>query len=200
MISIAEIRKAEILDHFYKVISSHGFSGTTLEKIAKSMGVKPSLLLHYYKSKEEIISGFVDFIIRKYEDVYISSIRDIEDPEKRLLLLLDLLFAKELSELVNDKAFYECYSLSITHPEVKEKFRSFYERFREKLIKEISILRNKGVVTSDPMDHAADFLIVLLEGKDLYSNLIKDEHCFESLLVYLKAQAYKTLTGREIKR
>ena len=47
---LKDIRKAEIMEHFYKVVNQHGFSGTTLAKGAESIGMKPSLLLHYYKS------------------------------------------------------------------------------------------------------------------------------------------------------
>jgi AcrR family transcriptional regulator len=34
------------MEHFYKVVNKHGFSGTTLAKVAESIGMNPSLLLH----------------------------------------------------------------------------------------------------------------------------------------------------------
>ncbi len=190
---IGDIRRQEIMEHFYRVVSAHGFSGTTLAKVAESMGVKPSLLLHYYASKEEMVAGFIDFIISKYEEVYIDRIHGISDPRERLSLLLDLLFTHDISELVNDKAFYESYALSLTDPEVREKFSAFYARFRLDLKRELDELAAAGVIR--PLDslQSADLLIVLLEGKDFYANLIRDEGEFEKLLARLRDMTYRIL-------
>lgn len=52
MKKLKDIRKAEIMEHLYKGVSQHSFSGTTLAKVAESIGMNPILLLYYYKSKE----------------------------------------------------------------------------------------------------------------------------------------------------
>jgi len=50
----ANIRKREILEHFYEVLSNEGLEGASIAKIAKHMGVHPSLLMHYFKTKSVI--------------------------------------------------------------------------------------------------------------------------------------------------
>ncbi|MBW2367675.1 MAG: TetR family transcriptional regulator, partial [Deltaproteobacteria bacterium] len=76
MLKLKDIRKQEIMEHFYKVVNEHGFSGTTLAKVADSLGVGPSLLVHYYKSKELMVIDFVDFIVSNYEQYYIKRLEN----------------------------------------------------------------------------------------------------------------------------
>jgi AcrR family transcriptional regulator len=190
---LKDIRKLEIMEHFHKVVNEYGFSGTTLAKVAKCLEINPSLLLHYYKSKEEMIVGFADFIISKYEDFYLQRLNSISDPADRLEYLLDtLLFERgDVEELVSDRGFYECYALSITHPQVKKKFQHFYDRFRKALTKELSNLKDAGVIKTENAELASGLLIVLLEGKDFYGNMTEDEASYSRLRKYIKEVAYK---------
>ena len=124
------------MTHFHKIISQEGFSGASLAKVAKSMETNASLLLHYYKSKEDMILDFIDFIIQKYEEYYLQKLNSMPDSEAKLHFLIDRLFEDSRvldNYLVGDRAFYECYALGITHSEVKAKFRQFYNRFRKSL-------------------------------------------------------------------
>jgi AcrR family transcriptional regulator len=194
---LKDIRKAEIMEHFYKVVNQHGFSGTTLAKVAESIGMNPSLLLHYYKSKEEMIVEFSGFIIQKYEDFYFKPLETMTDPKERIehllnTLLLDRGDGGHVDEhLVSDRAFYECYALSITHPRVKEKFQHFYGRFRKELTQEIKALKKAGIIKAKNAELVSGFLIVLLEGKDIYWNLTEDDSLYVPLRKYLKEVAYR---------
>jgi len=58
--SKSESRKPEILQNLYKVVNREGLEGTTLNKVAKEMGVNSGLLVHYYKTKDEMIFALVD--------------------------------------------------------------------------------------------------------------------------------------------
>jgi AcrR family transcriptional regulator len=196
---LKDIRKAEIMEQFYKVVNQHGFSGTTLAKVAESIGMNPSLLLHYYKSKEEMIVEFSGFIIQKYEYFYFKPLETMTDPKERFehllnTLLLDRGDSGHVDEhLVSDRAFYECYALSITHPRVKEKFQHFYGRFRKELTREIKALKKSGIIKAKNAELAAGFLIVLLEGKDIYWNMTEDDSVYVPLRKYLKEVAYRIL-------
>jgi AcrR family transcriptional regulator len=195
---IEKIRKQEIMYHFHKIISQHGFSGASLSKVAKSMGTNASLLLHYYKCKEDMILDFTDFIIKKYEEYYIEQLKSLTDSEAKLHFLLDRLFedSRKLNHyLVGDRAFYECYALSITHPEVKIKFRQFYNRFQRSLAAELIKLLKADKLEAKTSQLLSDFLIVMLEGKDFYTNLIEDETAFVRLRIFLKQVSFQVLSG-----
>lgn len=197
MKKLKEIRQQEIMEHFHKVVAEYGLSGTTLAKVAASIGMNPSLLLHYYKSKEEMLVGFADFIICRYEDFYFKNLNASSEPKERLENLIDGLLVKDIDDvgLVGDRGFYEIYSLSITHPEVKEKFCQFYKRFDQALTKELSILIATGIIKEADANLVSGLLIVLLEGKDFYNNLIEDRHTFKRLQKYLKKIVLQALTN-----
>jgi AcrR family transcriptional regulator len=197
---IGKIRKQEIMNHFHTVVSQHGFSGATLAKVANSMGTNASLLLHYYKSKEEMVLDFTDFIIKKYEDYYFKQLNSLTDSEAKLNFLLDRLFedSRRLDNyLVGDRAFYECYAMSITHPEVKSKFRQFYSRFQQSLEFELSELLNTNKLEANTFRLLSDFLIVMLEGKDFYTNLVEDEAAFVRLRKFLKHVFFQVLADKK---
>ena len=50
----AEIRKPEILENYYQVLLEEGFEGTSIGKIARRMDIHPSLIIHYFKNKENM--------------------------------------------------------------------------------------------------------------------------------------------------
>ena len=58
--SKADVRKKEILEHFYIVLKQEGFENASIAKIANLMDVNPSLLIHYFKTKEEMVFAFVE--------------------------------------------------------------------------------------------------------------------------------------------
>lgn len=197
-LNIAEIRRQEIMEHFYAVVSAEGFSGVSLAKVAARMDVNPSLLLHYFKSKEQMIIEFVEFIILRYEKVYIEILKEIKDPEKKIELLLDRLFARDWAELVSDRVFYECYALGLSNTKIRDRFRTFYSGFRGMLAGKLSELSGEGYLSDLDPGRAADFLIVLLEGKDVYANLAPGEESFQETLTYLKSVAYRMITGKDL--
>lgn len=195
--SLAEIRRQEIMEHFYAVVSEVGFDGASLAKVANRMSVNPSLLLHYFGSRDQMVIEFVDFIINRYERVYIDILKDITDPEEKLEVLMDRFFARDWAELVGDRAFYECYALSLSHPEVRQRFTTFYHKFRDTLADELSGLIGKGFLPEIDPGRTADFLIVMMEGKDFYNNIAPDQEDFAEIRRHLKSVAYTVLTGKQ---
>ena len=91
MRAIADIRKQEILEHFHAVVNDHGFAGASLAKVADSLGVTRSLLLHYFQSKDDLILSFAEYIIEKYEAYYLDPLPSFKTPHERFEYLLDML-------------------------------------------------------------------------------------------------------------
>ena len=63
----ADIRKPEILENFYHVLIEEGFEGASINKIARRMNIHPSLIIHYFKTKENLTIALADYLIEKYE-------------------------------------------------------------------------------------------------------------------------------------
>jgi len=193
--SKADIRKPEILDSFYQVLSQEGLEGASIAKIAGHMGVHPSLLIHYFKTKEEMIVELVDFMIEKYEEVYLHNIREIKDPQKRLDAILDSIFGVKWANLFDIKVFYACYYISLRNDRVYKRMKRMYDRFRELLVEEIKIYIEEGIIVDVDPERMAVLIISLVEGGNFYWTMIRDDAQIEELSRYLKEIALRFLVA-----
>jgi AcrR family transcriptional regulator len=191
-----DIRKPEILEHFYQVMAEEGFEGASIAKIAEHMGVHPSLLIHYFKTKDEMVVELVEFIIDKYENTFLPSITLIEDPERRFDVFLSTIFGLEWERLVDYRVYLGCLYLSMNNERIKERFRKMYERFRVLLIEEITFYRDKGIITVEEPGKMAEIIISLVEGVNFYGIIRGDFEYYEKLGAYLKNIALSLLKGK----
>ncbi len=44
-----------------------GFDGASIGKIAKRVNIRPPLIIHYFKTKENLTLEWVEFFIQKYK-------------------------------------------------------------------------------------------------------------------------------------
>lgn len=184
-----EARKQEILENFYQVMIEEGLEGASMAKIADRMGIHPSLIVHYFSTKEEMIVELVDFILERYRDTFLPRIRKARDPEKRLNAAADTLFSPEWAKLVDMGVFFACYSLSYRNHRVRESFKRMYCTLRGYLVEELSLYMDEGIVARADPEEMADLLITLLEGYDYYRSFMDDDERSEQLGVLIRDYA-----------
>jgi AcrR family transcriptional regulator len=99
-------RQREIMESCYQVVAEKGLEGATLKQIGKEIGVSPSLLMHYFTSKEDMILALVDFMVQKMDETYLQATRKTTRARERLALYIDKNFNFEIPQSVDDKLFY----------------------------------------------------------------------------------------------
>jgi len=191
----ADIRKHEILEHFQVVLAEQGFEGASIAKIAKKMDVHPSLLIHYFSTKEDMILELVDFILEQYETMALKKMKEMNNPKKRLTMLLDTIFGIDWISLVDSSSFYACYYLSFRNAEVKERLAKLYKRFKEYLVNEINMCINEGLINESDPEKDADLIISLVEGLSFYRNIAGGKETYQELGSYLKEKALQMLSA-----
>ena len=189
----AETRKKEILENFYAVLAEEGLEGASMGKIASRMGIHPSLIVHYFSNKEEMVVELVDYMLAMYEETFLPRLQEIADPEERLHTTIDAIFGQDWAKLVDSSVFYSCYSLCFRNQRVKASFQRMYARLREVLVEEMSELMDRGVLVRADPGKIADLIISLLEGYDFYRGLMEDEQRFDELSRFLKQNALSIL-------
>ena len=197
-----EIRRREILEHFYLVLIEEGLQGASIAKIAKHMGVHPSLLIHYFSTKDEMVVELVEFILEKYEQAATPKLAGINDPGKRLHAVLDMLFGIGWTKEIDQSAFYACYYLSLSNERVKESFDRLYGAFKNMLAEEIQMCADKGLIKKTDPDKGAYLIIAMMEGLIFLRNTIRDDREYEEIGKHLKEVALGSLgkTGRKAKK
>lgn len=189
-----ETRKKEILESFQQVISEEGIEGASMGKIAANMGIHPSLIIHYFKNKEEMTVALAEFIFEKYETTFAKKLDEIRNPKQRLDALLNTIFSVDWISLVDTQAFYACYYLCFRNKKVKAEFEKMYQMFKTYLAEEIQLCMNEGVIRRTDPDMYADLIIALVEGLSFYRNISGGPSKYSELGKYLKARALEILT------
>lgn len=192
--SKAEVRKKEILENFYAILKEEGFENASIAKIANRMEVNPSLLIHYFKTKEEMIVAFVEKLLEQHEKRFKEKVAIADSPRNKLKKVLDILFSEEWLNFSDPTVFYACYYLSSRNERVRERFREMYVSFREILIPQAHAWIEAKVIKEQNPEAIADYIIIMNEGLLYYDKLMSDPDGFSRRAGYLKEAVMKTLT------
>lgn len=162
--SNAEIQKPKIIESFYHTILEEGFEGTSIAKIAARIGMKPTLVIHYFGTKEDLTLSGVDYVIDAYAVLLNKFKTRYADPEKRLRALLNTLWSREYYEKVNIAVALSIITVSFRNPRIKKKIERLYNLFKLTLVRDLTELKAAGAVRVVDVEKAADVLISMVEG------------------------------------
>ena len=182
----ADIRKPEILENYYQVLIEEGFEGASIGKIAKRMDIHPSLIIHYFKTKENMTLELVELLIEKYLEPGFLQFDHISDPEQRFHALMDTIFSFEWSRTINPGLHFGFYYLSFRNPAIHKRYKAMIKRFRDYLIDELELFRNEGILKIGDVKKAADIIVTLMEGMEFNSHFLAEEQPFEEFADYAK--------------
>lgn len=169
-------KRNEILAHFCTVIAKEGFENASIQKIAAEAGISGSLLVFYFKNKEELVINLVDFLLKQYEVAFFEDIQNTVLIEERFNKIIDTLFGFRWLEVGNPAAFYACYYLSTRNPQIRKRFQAMYERFKFILKQEIDVWVKNGLAKVKNSEETAECLIMLNEGLSFYQRVFKEEN------------------------
>jgi len=189
----AETRKPEILEHYYQVIIKEGIEGASIAKVGKLMDIHPSLIIHYFKTKDNMNVELVNTIIEKFNSPHFLKFEGIQDLNKRLHKLMDTLFSFEWSRTVHPGVFYAFYYLSFRNPLIKERFQEMFVKFRNYLAEEFRFYKKAGIITVEDPVKAADIVVTLIEGLEFHAGFLKNGQSFETFAEDSKKLAFTML-------
>jgi AcrR family transcriptional regulator len=175
----AHLRKPEILKAFYHTMVEEGIEGASIGKVARRMGIHPSLIMHYFSTKENMMREMVDFIIGEYAGL-LGNIRvPRDDPHARLLLLNDVLWSDEWYGMTKISADFSLISLSFRKHEINERLRHLYALFRKYISRELKGFMEAGVIREQDPVMTAQVIITLLEGYRHFKHFYVEEESSE---------------------
>ncbi len=189
----AETRKKEILESFYGVIAEEGLEGASIAKVAGRAGINPSLVIHYFSSKEKMIDALVEYILVLYENTFLPRLREIDDPAEKMRAATDMLFGADWAKLVDNGVFYACYSLSFRNPGVRRSFRRLYEKLEEIVAGELEAMMEAGLIARGDPEMLSSLIIAFLEGYDFYRGLLDEGEKLEEFSRACKRNVLATL-------
>ena len=191
--SLKETRQLEIIKVFYKVAKKEGYENTSIAKIAKEMDINPSLVIHYFQTREDLTYGLIDYLLDKYQLIYKVGSKIQANSQAALLEIVDNIFSKKWNTLFDDGLFYSCYSLTFREPKIRELYKSILDALRKKLSEHIAQCHKEGLINVEDPDQIADDIFVLVDGAYFYLSLVTDKKDYEKRIQKYKQQAIAML-------
>lgn len=191
--SLKDVRQKEIIKGFYMVAKKEGLENASIAKTAKSLDINPSLIMHYFQTKDELVYGLIEYILDKYLLIYNVSYSLHNDPHKVLLQVIDNIFSKKWNKLFDDGVSYSCYSLNFRNKMIKKKYKALLDTLRLQLENLILECQNDGALYVENAAFAADMIFVIVDGAYYYLSLTSDKKEYQNKLTLYKNQAIKLL-------
>jgi AcrR family transcriptional regulator len=190
---ISANRKREIIEGFYQLSKENGLENTSIAKIGNHLGMPPSLVMHYFPTREILISNLISYILQRLLKIYTPIIQELRvqnytDPHT----FVDRMFSRDWNLLIDDGVFYSCFSLIFRNDRIKKEYRNLHLKLRENL-KEI--LDQDEKIKLKDTELLAEQIFVVVEGAYYYLSMIDDEELYEKKQLIFKNQVYDLLRG-----
>ncbi len=159
---MASTTKEKILDVSSTLFSKYGYKGTSVRKIASSVGIRESALYNHFKNKDEIFFSVLEYLFN--EDTLMDI--DVEEIALKGKVFLNK-FTTNYKLQTFDKTKENMFRLLMIELLQNEQIRKdFMENFHNKNIKLLSngffIMMQNGIIkSSDPMLLAYEYLSTL---------------------------------------
>ncbi|MFC3196392.1 TetR family transcriptional regulator [Parapedobacter deserti] len=191
--SLKEIRQLEIIKVFYKVAKKEGLENTSIAKIAKVMDINPSLIIHYFQTKDELTYALVDYLLDKYLLIYKVSKDSNVPPLEALTTVISDLFSRKWNKLFDDGLFYSCYALTFREKKVKGMYLKITESLREQLAALIERCKMAQMIKVRDSRFTADLIFALVDGAYFYLSVASNTKTFDQKITEYRAEALKLL-------
>ena len=190
--SLKEVRQKEIIKGFYAVAKKEGLENTSIAKVAESMQINPSLIIHYFKSKEGLVLGLIDYNLERYEGMYNIEGGKINSKEK-LKELIDNLFSKKWNRLFDDGLYYSCYALTYRNQQIKEKYKSLHDSLRTMLKKALDEAEKNGIIRNNNHVEISETIFAVLEGAYYYLGMSSSSEEYDKKMELYKSYVLNLL-------
>ena len=86
---ISEIRRRELRHAAYQVLQTEGMAGATIEKVAQKAGASKGIVLHYFKTKQQLFEHAMRHSNALLRDEVIRRMRLARSPDQRLWAIIE---------------------------------------------------------------------------------------------------------------
>ena len=167
---MTEDKKTQILDALNLCLQEKPFDRTSIKDIARKAGVNHGLLHYYFKSKEDILIHYIDYVIEQYKAQFADWLGNRDASEAGSLAADFFAFMNERITLNKglSRVFIEIWEIAVYNPEVREKVQGAYREWMAVLS---GIL---GRTTTDPeiTGRISMATVAFLEGMALFSVIL----------------------------
>ncbi|NDY73534.1 hypothetical protein DO021_09305 [Desulfobacter hydrogenophilus] len=175
----AETRKPEILEGYYQVLIEKGFEGSSIGKIAQHLNIHSTLILHYFKNKDNLQRELIELLISKYKAEHMLNFNSIEDRTRRFDALMDLIFSFKWNRTVDPGVHFGFYYKSFRDEGIRKDLNDMFRWFRDYLNDAFIVFNKDGIINVTDEHKAADYVLTLMEGLEFHAHFLNEGKPFE---------------------
>ncbi len=171
-----ELREAsikKILDASLELFGTVGYESTTMSAIAKRAGISKGLIYNYFDSKEELLRGLIDSLVKLGEDMLSDAMS--KDPRKTLEGIIRMTF-KWLRE--NEKLNRLMINLMVQ----VDRFDYIHDISNTKM-KEYVVMLEQWLEKIDFPNHRTEarILATIFDGISIQYLILKDDYPLDEI-------------------
>lgn len=136
-----EKRKTQIIQAAYDVIASKGYNSFTIDDIAQQAGLSKGGVLHYFKTKEDILVHLLEQIYTLIESYIKKMSEKYNTPEKKLKAVI----IAYINVAKKNPAFYVVMVDFWAQITINERIKSINNRIFDKMCQEIKKIIDLGI-------------------------------------------------------
>lgn len=194
--SLKDVRRKEIVKAFYSVAKKEGLENTSIAKAADYLKINPSLIMHYFKTRDELMIGLIDYILERYQGIY--KIEGGIESSDKLIRLIDNLFSRKWNRLFDDGVFYSCYALTYRNKTIRDKFKELHVSLRKILQDALEEAKRNQLIEIENIKEAGELIFIVIEGAYYYGGILDDKKETERQLELCKRTVLNTLNIKPV--
>lgn len=138
--SLSQIRRQELRKAAFRVLQREGAAGTTLEKVAAEAGASKGIVLHYFRSKDELFEQAMregNLVLR---ETVVARLKSARTPQERLAAVIAGNFEEGLYALPVARAWLSLCAEVPRNPALARLQRVIHARMHSNLLTDIRVL------------------------------------------------------------
>lgn len=151
----------------------HGLENASIAKVAELLGTSNGLVMHYFKTKDELLLGLNEYILEQHLKLFIEghqgSIRTREDLEE----LIENLFSRKWNQYFDDGVFYSCYALIYRNKDFNDSFKEYLMNLHKAFKAELGQAVMNGIITNDNIDELTEIIFAFIDGSYYYMGMFE---------------------------
>lgn len=181
--SLKPIRQKAIIKAFYKVARKEGLENASIAKVANVLDVNPSLVIHYFKTKQDLIHGLIEYILERYRLIY-NPENNTSNPKERLKKIIRNLFSRKWDKLFDDGVFYSSFSLIFRDQTLKAHYKNLHDHLRQMLTDTLEEGKKEKIIHIEDVEKTADLIFIFIEGAYYYLSMVSDKTEYQNRIAH----------------
>ncbi len=170
--SVQEERRIQIYKALTKCLLKKSFNETSIKDIAKTAGVNHGVLHYYFKSKEDILLNYIDWVVVHYHDMYQewldSHSRRKIDKKAYLRDFAEFMIDRLSLNDTLSRVFVEIWEIAMYNKKVRQKLQNLYREWFRTILQVIE----HSFPRSADAKKISMLLVPFSEGMSLFSLLM----------------------------